>query len=507
MKFFFLLLLIFICNLKTYAADDCKLEKQLTLADINPNIIHETMKSDKINNIGDVVCCLPQSFRDSIKVVNHSNSGQPGTRVFLGGFKKFSVVMSLSGEVNDNAPGAHKLEMMSNFEGENEKALFDGSIDPDTKNFKVEKNPSSCLGCHGKLGINQPQGYEIRAIFDRFPWTRSNSDLNTLEGRHVPVDKYCKNIEKYLKVYGEFKREQIKDLDRFRCIDHEKIMKARIGFAEDKDFRAPNEGRALRLLKTERFKAFQYYFAGVAYGCLPSAEETDYSEISNWIPSNILNNRSGIVPTPKTVENLSLEEVFKKRKEESTKIHGQVFRVNNLLGQMSNKELTDPNIFVRHNIEKLSNYCSAYPDKSFLRGAKAVFQKNKAWIERQPAVLQNHIKSDILSEQVGEFTGLSMVKMLNHVGIEAMGINIQELAARFDRTDFDPINLVPALTDNNIFKRSDFTKRKSRRSSAEIKAWCEKVSKHSFKVLSEYSKKHLQKVNNGTNSSGGSVVN
>lgn len=289
--------------------------QELSAADLNPiGIQHYLSKhAEKLKSVEDVVCCLPQTYRDQFSIMHSSNSAQHsdlfGPRAILfdvePGSDRFPVPQ-LKCAISFNGGEAHfgnpnNLELMCNNKSTEEVELFD--ISQRNGKFELgERNPQVCVSCHGSIGKIGAGG--LRPIFEDIDqWTRA------VQGIHA-----CGAEETLSRALERATQTVFKSNTRYRCLN-QKIATAR-HFSGSSTSTAPdlaifdsalmrlNARRTAKVLKeSKNYQQFQFALLGSLI-CLndnvrgPGEAWNAGGDFADWIPERILSQMTGTTWLP-----------------------------------------------------------------------------------------------------------------------------------------------------------------------------------------------------------------
>lgn len=265
-------------------------------------------------SIEDIVCCMPQKFRDDYLVAHSSISAQAShyksPRVIFGNIEDDGITFSIATNADPSLPQANNIEILVRQGARNEQlALYDLEITDGHKKMS-ESNPSLCISCHGhqQFKISGP-----RPIFDSFPWPR-------LTGFHMDA---CPQRVEFMKKATEIANTAVKESPRFKCLrppggstinPASGALVARhspLGF--ERSLLKENQKRIAReLMQDPEFTKVQPFLVGLKKGCLISgpASSTDGKIIDSpesWFASRgrdekLMNIDPGIAKSPSSTE-------------------------------------------------------------------------------------------------------------------------------------------------------------------------------------------------------------
>lgn len=289
--------------------------QELPAADLNPVGIQQYLSkyATKLKSVEDVVCCLPQSYRDQFSIMHSSNSAQHsdlfGPRAIL-----FDVepgddrlpVPQLKCAISFNGGEAHfgnpnNLELMCNNKSTKEIELYD--IAQRNGKFELgERNPQACVLCHGSGGRTGTGG--LRPIFeDVDQWTRA------VQGIHA-----CGAEETLSRALEKATQTVFKSNNRYKCLN-QKIATAR-HFSGSLTSTAPdlttldlalmrlNARRTAKVLKDSKdYEQFQFALVGSLL-CLDNKNDglgepwNSGGNLADWIPAKLLSQMNGTTWLP-----------------------------------------------------------------------------------------------------------------------------------------------------------------------------------------------------------------
>lgn len=252
----------------------CKAEKPLAADAITPVGIDRYLKENqgKIKDVGDLVCCLPESYKKRVAVVHSSASAQTshhkGPRVLIYGChpdidptctkreSDLQSVLSINGG-DEGLSQRHNVEAVFNNRGFKVLNMRDFEI-KDGSHSMSENNPETCMACHGAGGVDSAEGPKpIMDGDDR--WTRMSSGIFS--------DCWFSGVEAgYLSQMQGDSERALKKNPRYRCLapgntrDNVETL--------DRKLADLNEIRAARIQKsTPNYNSFKFALMGNALGC------------------------------------------------------------------------------------------------------------------------------------------------------------------------------------------------------------------------------------------------
>jgi hypothetical protein len=287
--------------------DDCPTEGGLTIqpGQMNPLGIQQYLSkyANALNEVEDVICCLPESYRNQFVIMHSSNSAQhsdvfgprailfdiePGNHLYP--VPKLQCAISFNGG-QSHLGNPHNLELLCDNRTTGELEFFDIA----KKNGKFElgqRNPQSCVSCHGSLGKVGQGG--LRPIFEDIDqWTRA------VQGTHS-----CGGEETLARALENATRDVFRSNKRYKCLNQTAAESRH--FSGQSTSTAPdltpfdlalartNARRTARVLKaSEKFEHFQYAIVGslVCFNETVSPRETAWNtgeDLSGWIPNEVL---------------------------------------------------------------------------------------------------------------------------------------------------------------------------------------------------------------------------
>lgn len=340
--------------------NDCKLDRTLSTADLNPRTMKERFSDPNIQSIGDAICCLPQDFRDNVMVINHSLSAQQGLRVLLGDFGKHDMMLSISGETNENRNGRYKIEVITQ-DSESRTSLSEAHFD-ENKKFKLASNPTKCASCHsGSPTPYRTRLSENRLVFEDFPWVRANSGL------FGSPAKECEPISLYLQEIGDHKRSLAVQQDKFRCIDEDLIMNSVVNFSEELRVIDHDKERQKRLLRAHDVEKFSELMLGI-FSCIDFKSDggkAGTSPYGEWIPEPLLS-KSQSYAYDNSVVGQSIQSVLQTAKEREARDRAEVLNAASRLRRIPRDQLkytSAPWL----NLDKVGVQCEQMGDAQRLR--------------------------------------------------------------------------------------------------------------------------------------------
>lgn len=178
----------------------------------------------KVKTVQEFVCCLPEEYRSNYMVGHSSVAGQNGTaaspRVIMmnnvNNRKGRPLQMLLSFNGGEKSMAGHKSIEIAYLNPRNKEAeYFDLEFDEIRGKHLSNKNPESCMNCHGQDGKAPAGGAKM--IFDVF------GDWHRFVGG---VDFPCNKEEDQLRSIVEDQAvESVLSNPQYSCLDKTKLKK------------------------------------------------------------------------------------------------------------------------------------------------------------------------------------------------------------------------------------------------------------------------------------------
>ena len=265
-------------------AGSCPVASPLNSESMNPVGLNAYLKknSSQIKDLGDVICCLPDQYKENVVIAFDSVAAQPGTirspRVIFFDNHTPENPMKAILSVNGGSPGQaqnNSLEVMFN-RSQNSPQL-------ELRDFEFKKgmvhmsgaNPETCMNCHSGVE-NDPHG--PRAIFEPFDqWTRFVDGVDP-----------CSANE--LELYNEIRKatlDSVKKNSRFRCLKPEVFdqLPSRLTHLDGALTQFQSRRTAQMIRQTPDFQSYKYALVGLGYCQLIDRK---YEDPETWIPEHVI---------------------------------------------------------------------------------------------------------------------------------------------------------------------------------------------------------------------------
>lgn len=292
-------------------------------ADLTPLSFRSWLQAntEPLSDPGDLLCCLPEVYRQKYIILHSSDAGQNGSpespRILLSPDLSNRFSLTSSKDVNQKVQdtmiftingGASYLNQKEAVEifNYNRKTdsidYFDLEKTHSGKFALSEKNPKSCMVCHGERGQVPKSG--PRPLFDNFDhWPRV-----------VGGAKRCNPDEDRLQLLKQKKAlEAIRDNPRFSCLDKTKITKA-LKMIESKGAFNPNGHSSLSEINFEVFEFDRFLdrvndkrvfkivsqspdyqaYKFLIFGDILCGSNEIAAHLNEWMPSTIQANHSDV---------------------------------------------------------------------------------------------------------------------------------------------------------------------------------------------------------------------
>jgi hypothetical protein len=273
------------CNSSFGASTEASIEcKGTSLKNNSPIAFLQWLKNNgnKTDTIEEMLCCMPEKYRNNYIVAHSSLSAQKSgyvqPRIIFGNILKDGIMFSVSG--GDPQYEQHQsVEVMINNTKTNKLEFFDVEF-TNQKKISTGPNPQKCMACHG--GADPQNSGGPRPIFDPKPWPRMVSTEVDFLGADCPQ----RNI--FRKKAREVTFKAITENNRFRCLrppNHSNEVNMGIDLAIERfnARRVKNE-----ILKLSNSRQLLTMLAAIDFGCFGyfdhKYQELKYvTEIEDWI--------------------------------------------------------------------------------------------------------------------------------------------------------------------------------------------------------------------------------
>lgn len=279
-----------------------KTKEPIDIAAMTPLGIEKFLEANaaELKDVADIICCLPEPYKDKFVIMHSSiaaqNSDVFGPRAILfqtlpgdQGKPKLQCAISFNGG-DHHLNNSQNLEVMCNNEETKEVEFYDIARKGDR--FRLsEKNPATCMLCHGSGGKLGPGG--PRTIFEEFDnWTRA------VQGVHA-----CREELPLSRAIEKTAEKVFETNPRYKCLNQVAAKTRHFSgkFSStapelglfDKLMAGMNSRRTARLVKsTEDFERMKYAIMGSmlcfdGHACRGS-EEKCFTDFQEWIPESRL---------------------------------------------------------------------------------------------------------------------------------------------------------------------------------------------------------------------------
>ena len=286
--------------------DECKAQNHELLSEtaLDPKGLAAYINKNSLNNVEDVICCLPKSYRANFAIAHSSDSAQTSDvarpRVLLFGPKidrsgdvypaPLQTVLSFNGGGKD-LNKSDNIELAYNNPSRGELEFYDFDF---TRSQAVVHgpNPQECLLCHGNQGSLSPGG--PKPIFETSDnWTRFVAGIHVCESEK-PLAQKIQSV-----VQNAFRKQS-----RYRCLDQK--IATDDHFTKHGTFIAPelsdldlllnqaNDRRVAKWLqKTPNYKEFKFAALGSVLCMNVKNDSSDlpmssHSTLKYWVPDKVL---------------------------------------------------------------------------------------------------------------------------------------------------------------------------------------------------------------------------
>ena len=275
----------------------CKAPNEIQRRQINPLGIFSYMASNpKVQSTEDLICCLPQEFRDNFMVSPASLAAQTGTpdspRVFLFDPSDTSTMFTING-ANAEARLTSNVEFVSDNKTKNKLEYYDIAT-VNGRPHMSGANPQQCMLCHGNTQGQEPPGGP-RSLLEGLSgdWPRlvgGSFDWSHLRRKA----KECPEDQREAKLRALMADRSLKALrtnPQFECLSR---VQPKDPTVLDRMFEDLNERSfAMNLEFTDGYEKLKYVFLGHFAGCdqprdFPPSTKSQFEKLSHlesWIPS------------------------------------------------------------------------------------------------------------------------------------------------------------------------------------------------------------------------------
>lgn len=261
---------------------------------LTPQALQNFLTEAKTASIQDLVCCLPEAYRNNYVVMHSSYALQAGVpdnpRVLL--YDNFNpdddskpkTILSITGS-RVPVHGENHVEIMAYNPTEQKRDLFDVDFQQNVR--QLEKNPLVCMGCHGP----NPAEFQIagaKPIFQEFPWPSTVGISLHLDDSQTKT--YFQQAE------GRALAALHSD-PNYSCLKPKELneMATNVNIYDDMIFRQ-NQERVYRIIRQSKdYQKFRPMLVGAALGCFrmntdaPAESALDFfeTEFPKWIPASV----------------------------------------------------------------------------------------------------------------------------------------------------------------------------------------------------------------------------
>lgn len=250
---------------------------------MNPVGLNAYLKknSSQIKDLGDLICCLPDQYKENVVIAFDSIAAQPGTirspRVIFFDNHTPENPMKAILSVNGGLPGQaqnNSLEVMFN--------RPQNSAQLELRDFEFKQgsvhmsgaNPETCMNCHS---VVENDSHGPRAIFEPFDqWTRF------VDG----VDPCSPNEFEFYKEVRKTTLESVKQNSRFRCLKPEVFdqLPSRLTHLDGALTQFQSRRMAQMIRQTPDFQTYKYALVGLGFCQLIDKK---YQDPETWIPEQV----------------------------------------------------------------------------------------------------------------------------------------------------------------------------------------------------------------------------
>lgn len=258
----------------------------------SPSAVFAWLKNEGNRNksIQDIICCMPQKFRNDYLIAHSSISAQSShymsPRVIFGNLETDGIMFSIATGSDSNLPQSNSIEIVTRQNGK--LSFYDLEI-KDSKKHLSGPNPETCVTCHGDV---HDKSVEMRPIFDRFPWPRMTGFQSD----------NCPNRSQFMAKVTEKSFEAVRKSPRLSCLvpPGQPLPKTSAnGFtfgrhnsnAMDFSLQTENNRRIVRDLKRNPdLPKLEAFLVGLAKGCIVYQNFDSQAKFldlpQSWFPSS-----------------------------------------------------------------------------------------------------------------------------------------------------------------------------------------------------------------------------
>ncbi len=236
--------------------------------------------------IEDVVCCMPEKYRESYIVSHSSLSAQTANyfnpRVIFGSLANDGIMFSISGG-DPRFNQAESIEVMIDNKITDKLELFDIEFQNGQKH-RSRPNPELCMSCHGSRGVVGVGG--PRPIFDRDPWPRMASSETIAPPNCTGFTSFAARAQ-----IASF--TSIVDNPRFRCLKTP-VSRNETKMGTDITLERFNDRRVFKeMLALPNFSEVKHLLIGAELGCFGYHTNSGEIEVlqnpKDWLRSSFFN--------------------------------------------------------------------------------------------------------------------------------------------------------------------------------------------------------------------------
>ena len=322
----------------------CKASIPLHVEALNPHGIRNYLSrfSGALTDPGDLICCLPEEYRRSYVISHSSDAAQEGVpnnpRVIFftpkgsgNAIAPLKFAISLNGSHHQR--GGKNLEMLFDNEARREAEYFDAEF-KDGRWKMSERNPESCMNCHGgdrerpgRAGIGGP-----RTIFDPpGSWSR-------ISGAFMG----CTDNERALvKAVDAVTEKALRENPRYRCLEPTEqpvFSQERTAFGNDYGFNVAmgldgelarlNDRRVLAVMRrTPDFDKYKYALVGSHLCATTMSASQRMFDVKKWLPPNVIARHTGTAGLrPEVASSTNLPETMRTQLRKMIRENGRIDR-------------------------------------------------------------------------------------------------------------------------------------------------------------------------------------
>jgi len=274
------------------AANSSACRFELLTEPMTPEKVQSFISDSRIKSANDLICCLPENYRQNYVVMHSSFALQAGIpdnpRVLLFNFENDGgMIFTITGS-QSSIHGSHHVEAFFHNQDVSKNELYD--IDFSKNQRLMEKNPKQCMGCHSP-SAKELDIAGVKPIFQDFPWPGSVGF-----SQHLDASK-AKNYFQQVEAHA---RRALQTDPAYACLQPASLEKlGENANIYDSFIVQFNNARVAQLIEQSKdYQKIRPLLVGMAQGCfagngepLPAQGALDFfeQEFPKWIPSEVAN--------------------------------------------------------------------------------------------------------------------------------------------------------------------------------------------------------------------------